>query len=230
MSINIKISSWREFSADELRHDVPEMAHRTGFGFREGMTLQEIFDANHGYYTLNRRRASGERLATWSFRGRIVCVAVIHHIVDVSDHRGRPKYVIVGAVVGPDDEHYGWKYKDEVSTSRNPVTYENDNAPERRLQLSHLRPFCCTCGCGLIVDLPGFAPGHAQKALMREITGIFGSIEIFVSIAGTEKYREKFTMIVDEARSDHGLTAEEYVEVEESYHMEKWDDELSVDD
>jgi hypothetical protein len=191
------------------------------------MSLQDIYDANHGYYTLNRRRARGERLATWSYRGNVVLVVLIQHIVEVVDSRDRKKQIIVGKIVEPDDPDLGWKYKDTVPWARNPVTYEDDNPPERVIDIfAHLRPFACSCGCGREVDVPGFAPGHAQKALTREINELFGGIEIFVACVRQPKYRKAIEEMLDEMRDDAGSSPEEIARDIVDYHFEQWGAEL----
>jgi hypothetical protein len=226
MSINIKIHDWRESTPEEQARDVPEM-HRTGCGYRDGMSLQEIYDANHGYYTLNRRRARAENLATWSHRGVVVLVVLIEHVVEVSDYRDRKKHIIVGKIVTPDDRTFGWKYKDTIRWSRNPVTYEEDNPPQAAADLfAHMRPFTCSCGCGQEVYVPGFAPGHAQKALSQEITAIFGSIEIFLACVRRKKYRTAIEEMVYEMRREHQSSLEELARDAEDYEFEQWSSEL----
>lgn len=226
MSINIKISDWRGFTQEESPRDLPEM-HRTGCGYREGMGLQEIYDANHGYYTLNRRRARGQRLATWSYRGVIVLVVAIQQIVEVTDYRGRKKHIIVGRIVERDDPDFGWKYKDTVQWSRNPVTYEEDKPPDRVIDIfAHMRPFKCSCGCDQEVDVPGFAAGHAQKALAREITSLFGTVEIFVECVSRPKYRTAIEEMVVEMHHEAGGSPEEISRDQDDYHIDLWEDEL----
>jgi hypothetical protein len=107
------------------------------------------------------------------------------------------------------------------------VTYEEDHPPERSVDLfAHMRPFTCSCECGQEVSVPGFAPGHGQKALTREITAIFGRVEIFVACVRRPEYRKAIEQMVDEMRREQQPSDEELAREAEDYQFERCDHEL----
>ena len=87
MAINIKMGPW---SKGDRARDARGM-DREGCGYGENMTLEEIYQCNHGVYVLDPRRAERHQFATWSFRGDVKLAVKISDIQPTNVDRGRTK-------------------------------------------------------------------------------------------------------------------------------------------
>lgn len=149
-------------------------------GYEEGMTQDEMYEANHGEWAIGARGQS-QKYALFSF-GRTVMQAVEIESLECTtqyenvpgEHRDN-RYTIHGKILGeghPVFEKYVGK-PTPVSIARNPVRYFDD--PQFDGEAGQL----CRCGCGETTTGGDFVPGHDQRAIHERIARI-GTVAEFL--------------------------------------------------
>ncbi len=152
---------------DELGRD------RTGY--KDTMSPQALYDANHGTWALG-ARANRERYALVQFQGTVVQAIEIKRVEPVAGrYAGREtsrRSVIHGDILAEGHPVYD-KYVNKASPiapQRNPVGYFD--APEDHTP--------CLCGCGQPTPAgKDFQTGHDQTALHDRV-GQIGSVKQFI--------------------------------------------------
>jgi hypothetical protein len=102
--INFRLMPYHQRTPEEAEFDPMD---RPGAGWKPGMTPEEVWECNRGYWRLG-ARARGERYATFSTGdGRVRCAARIARVVNVGvvPSRGM-RYALEGAVLKPGDPEY----------------------------------------------------------------------------------------------------------------------------
>lgn len=127
---------------------------RSRYGFDEDMTPEDLYEANHGCWVLG-ARAERERFVLFTYDNVVRLAVAIREIVPAP---GRPdRRVVNGDILQQGhpvyDDYVG--APSPAPPARNPVTY---------VESQHdLQP--CKCGCGELIRLGDFVPGHEHKAL-----------------------------------------------------------------
>jgi hypothetical protein len=159
--------------------DPEDGMQRSHVGYREGMSDQEMYDANHGEWAIGTKRQETERFALFSFNGTVIQAIEVHKYERTrkfEKHEKRDdKYTMHGEILTDGHPVYD-KYVGQptpVSPGRNPVRYfsdpEFDNATGRP----------CRCGCGETTTAGDFIPGHDQRAIHERIARI-GTVAEFL--------------------------------------------------
>lgn len=170
--IHITVGAWKEA-------DLEDGLHRTHVGYREGMSGQEMYDANHGEWAIGTKRQETEHFALFSFNGTVIQAIEVGDFeltrrFEKHDKRDN-KYTMHGTILdGTHPVHQ--KYvgnSTPVTPGRNPVRYFSD--PE--FDKGAGRP--CRCGCGKTTTAGDFIPGHDQRAIHERIARI-GTVADFL--------------------------------------------------
>lgn len=165
MAINFKLGPVTQ--VDPATDDMD----RDWIGWTHLHSPQQTYEQNRGVWVLG-QRAQRERLATFSYDGRIKLVVEIERIKTVPAKQGRSKSAIVGRVLEPGDPRFDALIDQSVDAHRNPVTYITEPAAGDPT---------CACGCG--GPVPGhrsFLPGHDQRAVHERIARQWGSTLAFI--------------------------------------------------
>ena len=164
MTINFKLSK-RTDDIDPTR----DQMGRTWIGWSPQLTDQELYEQNRGIWVLG-QRARSQRVATFSYDGKVVAVVAIDGIQDVPPLANqKPKQAIVGRVLQAGDADYDALIGQAVDHHRNPVSY-----PPTTLK-------SCGCGCGEeVASGRAFISGHDQRAIHERIAQEWGTTLAFV--------------------------------------------------
>lgn len=136
---------------------------RDRVGFAEDMTEQELYEANRGCWVLG-ARADREQYALVTFDGRVRQAIGIDRIVSTGTRRAIEGRILTAG--DPVFDAYVGK-PTPVGRVRNPITYF-DAPIGRRL---------CACGCGEVIALGAFLPGHDQRAIHARIARVGTVVE-----------------------------------------------------
>lgn len=172
--IHITVGAWK-------KADPEDGLHRSHVGYREGMSDQEMYVANHGEWAIGTKRQETERFALFSYNGTVIQAIEVHRYERTRkfarEDKRDDKYTMHGTIL--EDTHpVHRKYVNrqtpkEVTTGRNPVRYfvdsEYDNSPGKS----------CRCGCGETTTAGEFIPGHDQRAIHERIARI-GTVADFL--------------------------------------------------
>lgn len=172
--IHITIGPWKEA-------DPEDGLHRSHVGYRQGMSEQEMFDANHGEWAIGTKRHDTERFALFSFDGKVVQAIEVHDYKRTrkfaKEDRRDDKYTMNGTILKPGhsvyEKYVGGDTPEEITPGRNPVRY----FPDAEFDAATGRP--CRCGCGETTTAGEFIPGHDQKAIHERIARI-GTVAAFL--------------------------------------------------
>lgn len=163
MSLNFKLNLKTRVDPTE------DPMARSWIGWSPELTDQEIYEQNRGVWVLG-RGARTQRIATFSYDGKVVTVVAIDGIEDAPLlPQRRQKQMIEGRVLSAGDTDYDALIGSPVDGHRNPVTY---TPREER-----------TCGCGCGGNVSGqrsFLPGHDQRAIHERIAKQWGTTLRFV--------------------------------------------------
>lgn len=171
--LHITLGPWKEADSEDG-------LGRSHVGYREGMSQQEMYDANHGEWAIGARGRNGsQHYALFSFGGHVVQALEIFEFkltrkFTPADKRDN-KYTIHGKPLATGHPVFE-KYVGEgmpVTPGRNPVRYFDD--PEFDGVVG--RP--CRCGCGEMTTAGDFVPGHDQRAIHERIARI-GTVADFL--------------------------------------------------
>lgn len=148
-------------------------------GYEEGMTQDQMYEANHGEWAIGAKARDREKYALFTF-GRTVIQAVEIESMrptkifeDVPGEHRDDRYTLDGKILKKGHPVYD-KYvgkETPLSPARNPVRYFND--PEFDGGRS------CRCGCGEPTTGGDFVPGHDQRAIHQRIARI-GTVAEFL--------------------------------------------------
>lgn len=147
-------------------------------GYEEGMTQDEMYEANHGEWSIG-ARAKNERYALFSFGRTVIQAVEIEDLERTTIYSGDPnekrddRYTIHGKVLTaghPVFDKYVGK-PTPVTPARNPVRYFED------AEFDGGKP--CACGCDEFTTVGDFVPGHDQKAIHERIARI-GTVAEFL--------------------------------------------------
>jgi hypothetical protein len=109
---------------------------RPGAGWKPGMTPEEVWEYNRGYWRLG-ERAWAERYATFSTGDRRVrCAARITRVVSVGvvPSKGEVRYALEGEVLSPRDPEYDRLMNLVVQPHRNFVYIDDAIEPDHRIE------------------------------------------------------------------------------------------------
>lgn len=151
---------------------------RSHVGYRPGMTADEMYEANHGEWTVG-ARAQKERYVLFSYKGIVVQAVEVETLdktrpfpkEDKRDH----KFTFNGRVLAKGDPVFDAYvgHDTPVTPARNPVRYFKDD----RFDGGPGKP--CRCGCSGTTTRGDFLPGHDQIAIHARIARI-GTVSEFL--------------------------------------------------
>lgn len=167
MAINFKLGPVTEI--DPATDDMS----RTWIGWSHLHGDEQTYEQNRGVWVLG-PRAERERLATFSYDGKIKIVVAVDRIetIPAKEVGRRSKSAIVGRVLGPGDSRHDALIDQPVDNHRNPVTYIIEPTAGDPT---------CACGCGApVAGHRSFLPGHDQRAVHERIARRWGSTLGFI--------------------------------------------------
>jgi hypothetical protein len=117
------------FRLNEITHLDPSRDHmgRSWNGYRPGQSDQVTYEQNRGMWRLA-PGVRGQRVATFSFAGRVIAVVEIdgQETLSAPTPDQRDRQAVVGRVLGEEDQAYVAWIGQPVDGHRNPVTYLPD--------------------------------------------------------------------------------------------------------
>jgi hypothetical protein len=147
-------------------------------GYEPDMTQDQMYEANHGEWSIG-ARAQNERYALFAFARTVIQAVEIESLERTTIFSGDPgekrddRYTIHGKILSKGhpvfDKYVG--QPSPVSAARNPVRYFDDPEFDGGLR--------CRCGCGELTTGGEFVPGHDQKAIHERIARI-GTVAEFL--------------------------------------------------
>lgn len=148
--------------------------NRSRYGYEPGMTPDEIYEANRGYYAIGTEAAARERYAIFSgIRSngeRTVVLAVAINSITPVQVPGKPgRRTIEGRPLERGHPVHDTYVGKPIEGARNPVVYFDSPFDLRE----------CACGCGEQVSRSQFVPGHDQRALHERVARI-GTVAEFI--------------------------------------------------